>query len=39
VAANSQLPALSSLQPSSFSVSDLGTGEDAKLLLQQAQLI
>jgi iron(III) transport system substrate-binding protein len=43
VAANAELPPLSQLQPNSFSVADLGTGEepgeDAKTLLQEAQLI
>lgn len=39
VAANPDLPPFSQLQPNSFSVAELGTGEDAKSLLQQAQLI
>jgi iron(III) transport system substrate-binding protein len=39
VAANSELKPFEQLQPNSFSVSELGTGEDAKTLLQQAQLI
>jgi iron(III) transport system substrate-binding protein len=39
VAANPQLPALNTLTPNAFSVSDLGTGEDAKALLQQVQLL
>lgn len=39
VAANPQLTPLEQLQPNSFSVAELGTGEDAKTLLQQAQLI
>ena len=39
VAANSQLTPFDQLQPNSFSVAELGTGEDAKTLLQQAQLI
>ncbi|HWF42131.1 MAG TPA: extracellular solute-binding protein [Acidothermaceae bacterium] len=39
VAASPELPPFSSLQPSSFSVADLGTGEDAKTLLQEAQLL
>ena len=39
VAANSALPPFDQWQPNSFSVAELGTGEDAKTLLQQAQLI
>jgi iron(III) transport system substrate-binding protein len=39
VAANAELPPFASLQPNSFSVADLGTGEDAKTLLQEAQLL
>jgi iron(III) transport system substrate-binding protein len=39
VAANPQLPALNTLAPNAFSVADLGAGEDAKALLQQAQLL
>lgn len=39
IAANSQLPPLSTLAPNAFSVTDLGTGEDAKGLLQQVQLL
>lgn len=39
VAANPALPPFDQLQPNSFSVTELGTGEDAKALLQQAQLI
>ncbi len=39
VAANSELPPLSSYQPNSFSPADLGTGEVAKQLLQEAGLI
>ncbi|MGH3631114.1 MAG: extracellular solute-binding protein [Sciscionella sp.] len=39
VAANSKLPPLSGYQPNSFSPADLGTGENAKTLLQQAGLI
>ena len=39
VAANPKLPPLSSYQPSSFSPADLGTGEVAKELLQEAGLI
>jgi iron(III) transport system substrate-binding protein len=39
VAANSELPPFASLQPNSFSVADLGTGDDAKTLLQEAQLL
>jgi iron(III) transport system substrate-binding protein len=39
VAANPELPAFASLQPNSFSVADLGTGDDAKTLLQEAQLL
>lgn len=39
VAANPQLTPFDQLQPNSFSVAELGTGEDAKTLLQQAQLI
>jgi iron(III) transport system substrate-binding protein len=39
VAANPELPPLSSYQPNSFSPADLGTGEVAKQLLQEAGLI
>jgi iron(III) transport system substrate-binding protein len=39
VAANPKLPPLSSYQPNSFSPADLGTGDLAKTLLQQAGLI
>ncbi|MUL65667.1 hypothetical protein BOO86_14405 [Mycobacterium sp. CBMA 234] len=39
VAANAQLPALNTLTPNAFSVADMGTCEDAKELLQQAQLL
>jgi iron(III) transport system substrate-binding protein len=39
VAANPKLPPLSSYKPNSFSPADLGTGELAKTLLQQAGLI
>jgi iron(III) transport system substrate-binding protein len=39
VAANPALPPLNTLAPNPFSVADLGTGEDAKALLQQAQLL
>ena len=39
VAANPKLPPLSSYQPNSFSPADLGTGEIAQQLLQQAGLI
>ncbi len=39
VAANPALAPLNTLQPNAFSVADLGTGEDAKALLQEAQLI
>jgi len=39
VAANSQLPPLNTLAPNAFSVADLGTGDDAKALLQQVQLL
>jgi iron(III) transport system substrate-binding protein len=39
VAANPQLPPLNTLAPNSFSVADLGTGEEAKALLQQVQLL
>lgn len=39
VAANSALPPLSSYQPNSFSPADLGTGQVAKTLLQQAGLL
>ena len=39
VAANPALPPLSSLQPADFTVAELGTGEDAKTLLQKAQLL
>ena len=39
VPANPALPPLTTLAPNGFSVADLGTGEDAKALLQQAQLL
>jgi iron(III) transport system substrate-binding protein len=39
VAANPKLPPISSYQPNSFSPADLGTGEIAKQLLQEAGLI
>jgi iron(III) transport system substrate-binding protein len=39
VAANPALPALRSLQPNSFSPAQFGTGENAKKLLQEAQLL
>jgi iron(III) transport system substrate-binding protein len=39
VAANPELPPFAQLQPNSFSVADLGTGADAKTLLQEAQLL
>ncbi|MGH3828942.1 MAG: extracellular solute-binding protein [Pseudonocardiaceae bacterium] len=39
VAANPALRPFDQLRPNSFSVAELGTGEDAKTLLQQAQLI
>jgi iron(III) transport system substrate-binding protein len=39
VAANPKLPPLSSYEPNSFSPADLGTGDLAKTLLQQAGLI
>lgn len=39
VPANPQLPPLNTLAPNAFSVADLGAGEDAKALLQQAQLL
>jgi len=39
VAANPELPPFASLLPNSFSVADLGTGDDAKTLLQEAQLL
>lgn len=39
VAANPALTPLAQLAPNSFSVSELGTGQDAKTLLQEAQLI
>jgi iron(III) transport system substrate-binding protein len=39
VAANPQLPPLSSLAPTAFTPAELGTGLDAKNLLQQAGLI
>lgn len=39
VAANPKLPPLSSYHPNSFSPADLGTGEVAKQLLQEAGLI
>jgi iron(III) transport system substrate-binding protein len=39
VAANPQLPPLNTLAPNAFSVADMGTCDDAKALLQQAQLL
>ena len=39
VAANPELTPLDQLQPSSFTPADLGTGLDAKKLLQEAGLI
>ncbi|MGH3856627.1 MAG: extracellular solute-binding protein [Pseudonocardiaceae bacterium] len=39
VAANPALTPFDQLQPNAFSVTELGTGEDAKTLLQQAQLL
>ena len=39
VAANPQLPPLSGMHPNGFGVAELGTGEDARALLLQAQLI
>jgi iron(III) transport system substrate-binding protein len=39
VAANPELRPFDQLQPNSFSMAELGTGEDAKTLLQEAQLI
>lgn len=39
VAANPKLPPISSYQPNSFTPADLGTGEIAKQLLQEAGLI
>lgn len=39
VAANSQMPPLSTLQPNDFTPADLGTGMDAKRLLQEAGLL
>jgi iron(III) transport system substrate-binding protein len=39
VAANPALPPLNTLAPNAFGVAELGTGEDAKALLQQAQLL
>lgn len=39
VAANSELPAISTLSPNAFSPAEFGTGEDAKKLLQEAQLL
>ena len=39
VAANAELPPFAQLEPNSFSVADLGTGADAKTLLQEAQLL
>jgi iron(III) transport system substrate-binding protein len=39
VAANPKLPPISSYQPNSFTPADLGTGEAAKQLLQEAGLI
>jgi iron(III) transport system substrate-binding protein len=39
VAASPELPPFAQLQPNSFSVADLGTGADAKTLLQEAQLL
>ena len=38
-AASPELKPFAQLEPNSFSVADLGTGDDAKTLLQQAQLI
>jgi len=39
IAANPVLPPFDQFAPNSFSVAELGTGEDAKTLLQQAQLL
>ncbi|WP_220096757.1 extracellular solute-binding protein [Mycolicibacterium sarraceniae] len=39
VAANSQLPPMDTLAPNDFSVTDMGTCEDAEALLQEAQLL
>jgi iron(III) transport system substrate-binding protein len=39
VAANSELPPLSSLHPTDFTPADLGTGLDAKALLQEVGLL
>jgi len=39
VAANPELPPLSSLHPNSFTVNELGDGLEAKTLLQEAQLL
>jgi iron(III) transport system substrate-binding protein len=39
IAANPQLPPLNTLAPTAFSVTDLGTGDDAKALLQKVQLL
>ena len=39
VAANPELTPLTQLQPTDFTPADLGTGEDAKELLQQADLL
>ncbi|MDR3660892.1 MAG: extracellular solute-binding protein [Mycobacterium sp.] len=39
VAANPQLPPMDTLAPNEFSVADMGTCEDAKALLQEAQLL
>jgi iron(III) transport system substrate-binding protein len=39
VAANPELPPFAQLQPNSFSVAELGTGADAKTLLQESQLL
>jgi iron(III) transport system substrate-binding protein len=39
VAANPELPPFAQLQPNSFNVAELGTGTDAKTLLQEAQLL
>lgn len=39
VAANSEMPPLSSLHPTDFTPADLGTGENAQALLQEAGLL
>jgi iron(III) transport system substrate-binding protein len=39
VAANPELPPLDKLQPTSFTPAELGTGLDAKMLLEEAGLI